>query len=116
LPADLREFYLTVNGMGDHYDEKRFFRFWPIEQVTPIKEYAPEVVANHPQSAEYFCFFDHSIDIFMYAIQLTFDGDASSPLAMICPQTTVSESSFLPRFESFFAMIREYAANPDGLF
>jgi hypothetical protein len=116
LPADLREFYLAVNGMGDDYDEKGFFRFWPIEQVTPIAEYAPEVVATHPESAEYFCFFDHSIDLFMYAIQLTFDSDTSCPIAMVYPQTPASGSSFLPRFESFFEMIRVYVASPDGLF
>src|SRR5690242_19516796 len=63
VPADMREYFSTVNGMGDHYDEANFFRFWPIEQVKPVREYLPIFAEKFPQFANYFLFFDHSIDL-----------------------------------------------------
>lgn len=115
MPGDMKEFFSTVNGMGSEYDEEGFFRFWPIEEVKQVKEYSPEVAAKYPQSAEYFCFFDHSIDIFMYAIRLDRNGEFPSPIAMVCPQTLVSDCLFQPRYESFAEMVQEYVTNPKNL-
>jgi SMI1 / KNR4 family (SUKH-1) len=80
LPSDLREYFLTVDGTGDHYEEA-FFRFWPLEEVQPVQDYSSELYRLLPQSAGYFVFCDHSIDLFVYAIQMSNANDDANPLA-----------------------------------
>jgi hypothetical protein len=113
LPCDLQEFYSTVNGMGNEYDEEGFFRFWPLEEVKPIEEYVPELVEAFPESAGYFFFFDHSIDLFMYAIRLGNSETLPTPIAHVFPQTDgLSFDHFLGSFAKFVSI---YVNNPDGL-
>jgi hypothetical protein len=113
LPHDMKEFFLTVDGMGDHYDEDLFFRFWPLEQVQPINQYHPELKNRHPEWEDYFLFFDHSIDLFMYAIHLQQNENAATPVARLYPQDA---GNFQINFESFTDLIVSYAVNPENLF
>jgi hypothetical protein len=112
LPEDMREFYSTVDGMGEHYDEDSFFRFWPLEQVQPIDHYYPDLGNLYPASQDYFLFFDHSIDLFMYAIRLQRDANAATPIARLYPQ---DDGSFEPAFDSFTEVLVRYANDPDDL-
>jgi hypothetical protein len=116
LPGDMREYFATVNGMGDHYDEEFFFRFWPIEQVRLVKEHSPKVAKAFPESHDYFFFFDHSIEIFMYAIQLDRTGHLSTPIAMVYPESPVSSASFDPFCGSFTEFLTLYVTDPVKLF
>jgi cell wall assembly regulator SMI1 len=112
LPNDMREFYLAVDGMGEHYDNDFFFRFWPLSQVQPIDTYRPELANRYPGSTDYFLFFDHSIDLSMYAIRLQKNAVAPNPVAELCPQ---SDGSFRPAFQSFTDVIARYVNNPGEL-
>jgi hypothetical protein len=87
LPADMREYFATVNGTGDHFDEEFFFRFWPFEDLILVEEHSPEVTAAFPESTGYFFFFDHSIEIFLYAIRLNVSDQSATPIAMVYPGT-----------------------------
>jgi hypothetical protein len=109
LPDDMREFYSVVNGMGEHYDDQSFSRFWPFEQITPVKEYCGHVLQQNPEVVQDYLFFDHSIDLFMYAIRLT-DEDTSTPILRIYPQDA---GEIRAAYESFTELIRDYAKNPD---
>jgi hypothetical protein len=113
LPQDMREFYSTVNGMGGHYDESHFFRFWPIEEVTPVSSYmygGPDIVRAIPELAEYFLFFDHSVDLWMYAIRLNQDANLATPIRGVYPELCSAE------FRSFTGFVTTYVDQPDDLF
>jgi SMI1 / KNR4 family (SUKH-1) len=116
LPDDMREYFATMNGMGDHYDEEFFFRFWPLERVQLVGEHCPEVTKAFPESNGYFLFFDHSIEVFMYAIQLNGTRNTPTPIAMIYPQTPWASPSFDNFCESFTDFLDLYVTNPAKLF
>ena len=109
----MRMFYSTVNGMGDHYDEKGFFRFWPLEQIKPVSQYrynGPEIVSAIPELIDYYLFFDHSIDLFIYAIRLQHNEILPSSIRSIYPQLCSRTFSSLTEF------ISTYVYKPDDLF
>jgi hypothetical protein len=112
LPDDMREFFLTVDGMGEHYDDDSFSRFWPLEQVQPIDHYCPELTSRYAESSDYFLFYDHSIDLFMYAIRLQKNAIVPTPIARLYPQPN---GSFEPAFQSFRDLIAKYANDPKDL-
>jgi hypothetical protein len=113
LPCDMKEFFSTIDGMGDEYDEKGFFRFWLLEEVKPIEEHTPELVIAFPELAEYFFFFDHSIDLFMYAIRFGDSESSPTPIAQVYPQP--NGLAFNQMFGSFAEFISIYVNDPDGL-
>ncbi len=60
LPTDMREYYLTVDGMEDELDPG-MNRFWPLEMVKPVEE---ELSERHKDRLAYpgcFLFVDHCI-------------------------------------------------------
>jgi SMI1 / KNR4 family (SUKH-1) len=112
LPQDMREYFSTINGMGDHYDED-FFRFWPLEEIKSTAEYVPELIEAFPESAGYFFFFDCSIDLFMYAIRLNDSETSPTPIAHVFPQRDgISFDPFCGSLSEFFTM---YVTNPRDL-
>jgi hypothetical protein len=113
VPDDMREYFLTVDGTGEHYDDDGFVRFWPLHEVQPIDRYRPELAGRYPDVSEYFLFFDHSIDLFMYAIHLQKNPLAPNPIARLYPQEDVI---FEPAFRSFTEIIISYANSPSSLF
>ena len=64
MPADLREFFLRVNGTTEFADFL-LTRFWPLEEVSPI---IPSTSAG--QSIRYFVFADQMIFAPDFAISL----------------------------------------------
>jgi hypothetical protein len=115
LPADMREYFLTVNGMGHHYDDENFFRFWPFEEVASVEDYQPELMKVLPECAGHFFFFDYSIDLFMYAIRLR-DSESSAPqIAKVYPQIPTNECSFDVFSGSFTEFLKMYVNNPSDL-
>ena len=75
MPAQLRAFYLAANGMPqtfeDEYD-KNGFRLWPLERVTPLRDF---LAANRwpdvPAAVGFFAFADYLHLSWAYAIRLT---------------------------------------------
>jgi SMI1 / KNR4 family (SUKH-1) len=109
LPNDMREFYSTVDGMGSEYDEQWMFRFWPFEEIQSMAIYLPDGSKRGPDSASYFVFFDHSIDVFLYAIRLGDSDAVETPIAQVSPPY------FDLRFESFTELLSAYVSNPPSL-
>ncbi|HEY0760772.1 MAG TPA: SMI1/KNR4 family protein [Pyrinomonadaceae bacterium] len=72
LPADMREFFLTANGMPDEVTDDEMIRFWMLEEVKPLPSGAPEFATtayvDHPESL--FLFADYSLWAHAYAIRL----------------------------------------------
>src|ERR1043165_9572072 len=63
LPADLRDYLLTVDGMAEGISDDAFISFWSLNEVKPIPEEAPEFAhLSYIEEAEsLFVFADYSI-------------------------------------------------------
>jgi hypothetical protein len=113
LPADMREYFATVNGMGNRAEmDDDMYGFWRLEEVQPVASYCPNVAERFPGAAEYYLFCDYSIDLFMYAIRLNRDEKVATPIAKIYPQVNCR---FDHRFGSFTELLATYANNPNDL-
>jgi hypothetical protein len=113
LPEDMREYFSTVNGMGGHYDEEWFFRLWPIEELQPVKEYAPKFADKFPQSANYFLFFDHSVDLTMCAIGLSYSAATQTPIFEVCDFEQDPRFRYLCK--SFTEFVEMYVSDPSQI-
>jgi hypothetical protein len=112
LPSDMREFYLTIDGMGDHFDEEHFFRFWPIEQIQSVNQYYSDVAQLNSDASEYYYFFDHSIGIFLYAIRLGNSSSSCGPVAFV---SSPYDPTFQPFCGTFSEFLSIYVLDPDCL-
>ena len=72
LPLDMREFFLTANGLPEEVTDDEMIRFWMLEEVKPLPSGAPEFTTtdyiDHPESV--FLFADYSLWAHAYAIRL----------------------------------------------
>lgn len=72
LPEDMREFYLTLNGMPDYTTDDEVIRFWRLDEVKPFTAESPQMATpdyiDNPESL--FVFADYSIWAHAYAIRL----------------------------------------------
>jgi hypothetical protein len=73
LPPDLRDYYLTVDGMGtrNRMDED-LFTFWPLDDVAPASSELGDDVMDDASS--FFVFADYSICVSCFAIRLSSSG------------------------------------------
>src|SRR5215204_2487527 len=73
LPADLRDYFLQVDGMGSRSEfDDDFFSLWPLgEVVRASDEFDDPFIDDQPS---YFLFADHSIRLPAYAIRLDRSG------------------------------------------
>ena len=69
LPADMTEYFLTVDGMHDDFDSA-MNRFWPLHMVRPVDEYLTELNQDRMAYPGCFVFADHSLDICAWTVQL----------------------------------------------
>jgi hypothetical protein len=107
LPADLRAYFLAVDGMEDELDPG-MNRFWPLEMVKPVEE---ELTDIHPDRFAYpgcFVFVDHCIWCLAWAVRLE-----SKPAAVSGPvfQVTASETPGRQVATSFMSFIEMYLAD-----
>lgn len=103
LPADLRSYFLAVNGTGSQMDID-MFRFWPLEELRPID-------IDHIEYGLYpgcFLFADWSLDAWQYAVQLTDESDTSGPIFVIGRLSPPAECVA----NSFTDFLSRYLANP----
>jgi SMI1 / KNR4 family (SUKH-1) len=72
LPTDMRDYFLTVNGMSEGVSDEEMVRFWMLEEVTPLPDgapgYASQDYIDNPESL--FLFADYSLWAHAYAIRL----------------------------------------------
>ena len=80
LPADLREYFLHVDGMGEPFKwDTDLFNFRPLSEVESIGD--RQIVLEDKSS--YFVIADHSIWLPAFAIRLTPSGTGPHPVIAI---------------------------------
>lgn len=104
LPADVRDYFLSVDGTGDQMDDE-MLRFWPLTEAKPVRK---EWVANIPRSDrplyhECFEFADYCIDAWSYAVKLLDDTTQVGPVFRlggdpIAKQITASFREFMTQY------------------
>lgn len=107
LPADVRAYFLTVDGMEDELDPGTN-RFWPLGMVKPVEEELSEIHGDRFAYPGCFVFMDHCIWCFAWAVLL-----ADKPAAVSGPvfQVTAGETPGRQVAPSFAAFIEMYLAD-----
>jgi hypothetical protein len=93
LPLDLREYFLTLNGgiLGhDGSADNELISFWRLDQVEPL---APSGIDRG-----LFAFADWSIDAHVYAIQLSADASAATPVYIFGGDQLIPAASSVAEF------------------
>ena len=84
LPDDFLDYLLAVNGMGEPFVcDDNMFSFWPIQQIESIVDHFPDRTIGVRDAQRYFMFADHSISLPTYAIKLSNDKSAPTPIATV---------------------------------
>jgi hypothetical protein len=107
LPADMREYFLTVDGMEDELD-LGMNRFWPLSMIKPVDE---ELAEHHNDRLAYpgcFVFVDHCIWCFAWAVWL---GKKPSMISGPVFQVTASDAPGRLIAPSFTAFVEMYLVN-----
>jgi hypothetical protein len=108
MPTDLREYFLTVNGMSEGTRDDALIRFWALNEVKPIPEGAPDY-SDIEDAESLFLFADYCIWSHAYAIRLSSNRETSNGVFVVGDENPVQI------FESFSELVREYLLNPDHL-
>lgn len=112
LPADLRDYFLEVNGMKPDTSDDALIRFWMLEEVRALPDAAPEYADSRylerPESL--FLFADFSLWAHAYAIRLTAAPSEKNEVFIIG-----SDSPIL-LFQSFSEFVDCYLTKQDRLF
>src|SRR5262249_3912041 len=84
VPPAMREYFLTVNGMGPpNVCDDDLFNFFPLQDLITVAERLPDRRSTFAEASKYFMFADHSISLPTYAIRLSSSPDAASPVASV---------------------------------
>lgn len=112
LPSDLRDYFLTTNGMPQEITDNEMIRFWMLEEVTDLPTGAPGYACadciNNPESL--FLFADYSLWAHAYAIRLS-----ASPLKRNDIFIIGGDYPIL-LFRSFGELIESYLAGKQLMF
>jgi hypothetical protein len=111
LPSDMRDYFLTVNGMAVGVSDDALIRFWSLNEVKPIPEEAPGYSdPSYIQDAQsLFLFADYCIWSHAYAIRLSSSQNTSNPVIVIGDETPTR------MFDSFSELVSSYLSDPDRL-
>jgi hypothetical protein len=110
LPADLRHYFLTVNGMGPEGTvDDDFYSFWQLDKVLTIAESFPDLANNLPKARHYFLIADHSVYLPAFAILLSIDHSQGNPVARVFPDVEIEDA-----FASFTEFAEYYLRDPLG--
>lgn len=109
IPTDLRDYFLSVNGMPAGTTDEALIRFWMLEEVKPLPEGAPDysqpLYTDGPGSL--FLFADYSLWAHAYAIRLTAQPVTSNEVFVIGGNIPI------PLFNSFSEFVDSYLTNKD---
>jgi hypothetical protein len=87
LPGDLREYFLTVDGMEDELDSGTN-RFWPLSMVKLVSEELKEIHPDRWAYPECFIFADHCIWCLAWAVRIGKQpSDVSGPVFQVTGDT-----------------------------
>jgi len=111
LPADLRDYFLWVNGMPAGVVDEALIRFWALEEVKPLSEGAPDYsnpqYIKKPESV--FLLADYSLWAHAYAIHLVSAPIESNKVFVIGGEYPI------PLFNSFSELVDSYLTDKDLL-
>jgi len=111
LPADLRDYFLCVNGMAPDVSDEGMIRFWMLEELQPLTQGAPAYsdasYIQHPESL--FLFADYSIWAHAYAIRLGSVSLQSHEVVIIGSESPVTIA------QSFTEFLDQYLTDKDRL-
>lgn len=110
LPADLRSYFLVVNGTGPDMDPD-LYRFWPLEEVKPVEEELNEVYPDRYSYLGCFVFADHCISCWDYAARLECHGETAGPVFRATGTNPPREQMAA----SFVEFIEMYLASPNNI-
>jgi hypothetical protein len=112
VPQELRDYFLSVNGMPSDVVDTEMIRFWMLEELGPLPELAPDFAdpryIENPESV--FLFADYSIWAHAYAIRLTKAVTESNEIFIIGPKSPLLLCG------SFSDFVDRYLTNKDLLF
>jgi hypothetical protein len=111
LSADLRDYFLTVNGMAEGVSDNALIRFWSLNEIKPIPEEDPTYgTPSYIQDAQsFFVFADYCIWSHAYAIRLALNPETSNQIVVIGAEAPITI------FNSFSELVSSYLDDPDSL-
>jgi hypothetical protein len=115
MPADLRRYFLAVNGMGPKpIVDDDFFAFWQLSDVKTVAEECPEHGEQSPEAAHYFLIADHSIFLPAFAIRLAGNSSRYNPVALVYTHLDSKDREIRDAFRSFTEFVEYYLQDPLG--
>ena len=116
LPADLHEYFRAIDGMEDGDSDNELVAFLPLADIKPVPEElrtfagTPDYTSicdGLPAAPKFFVFADYMITSHVYAIRLSQDPEAPTPVIWICgpywsdiaPSFSVFIEDYLTDFE-----------------
>jgi hypothetical protein len=107
LPHDVRDYFLTVNGMDRESTDDALIRFWTLAEVAPISQAAPEFAnPSYLEDGElFFLFADFSLWTHAYAIRMEQRETESNEVLIIGNESPRLLSS------SFTEFVERYLTN-----
>jgi hypothetical protein len=112
LPADMREFFGTINGLPDGTTDEEMIRFWTLQEVKPLPIGAPAFATPNyidgPESL--FLFADYSLWAHAYAIRLGASDLKKNEIFLVGGDYPVL------LFHSFSELIESYLADKSLMF
>jgi len=119
LPSDLREYLLGIDGMEDGDSDNELVAFLPLADIKPVPEELSSfagipdyssICDGLPDTPKCFVFADHMIRSHVYAIRLSQDSEAPTPVIWICcpywSEIAPSFSAFIEDYLTEFERIR----------
>lgn len=103
LPADLREYFLTVDGMEDELDQGTN-RFWPLANVRPVEDELPKAHSDRFEYPGCFVFVDHCVWCWAWAVQIGKSSSAESGPVFQVSAGEAHPRQVAPSFSSFLRM------------
>jgi hypothetical protein len=100
LPPDLRDYFLTVNGMWSREEwDDDFFTFWPLDDVVPASsEFTEDFMED---ASSFFVFADHFFGAPYFAVKLTASGTSGAVIAVFADNRQYDTFPTATSFEDF---------------
>jgi SMI1 / KNR4 family (SUKH-1) len=111
LPTDMREYFLTINGMEDEFDPG-LNRFWPLHMVKPVEDELTEIHKDRFAYPGCFVFVDHCVWCFAWAVRL---GKEPSLVSGPVFQVTAGDTPGRQIAPSFTVFVEMYLADQDNI-
>ena len=117
LPEDLRDYFLSVNGMPPEIVDDEFVRFWMLEEVVPLPLGAPDY--SNPQyvqgSDSIFLFADYSMWAHAYAIRLTKTPAEMNEVFIVGHNSPILISNSFSELVDIYLTNKNHFLSPDAI-